>query len=249
MENYFALIVLSGSALNAALVIFATKEYVKYRREKNEFLFKQKIDVIKTKERKQLVNYISSELHDNISQMISLAIMKSASLQNNNEGINLINIQNILNKTLVDVRYLIKTIKLRESADFDLDYQIEELVNILNQSTPIKFIKKGNVPLLDSERKYLLLRIIQELLNNVLKYSKANKVKITFENSHTTSVLRIGHNGESFKPIDADYTKGYGLTNIVENTKLLNGVLDFESHNSNIMLEFPLLKENRNMET
>jgi signal transduction histidine kinase len=238
MDSY-VLIILSVSAINIILVIFSLKEYATYKREKNEYLFKRKIEEVKDKERKQLVNYITSELHDNISQMISLAIMNSGTLKVEKNEKAFINIQNILNKTLTDVRYLIKTIKLRESFDFDLDYQIEDLINILNQSTSISFSKVGKAPTLDNERKYLLFRILQELLSNILKHSKANSVEVLFENTDTLSILRIAHNGEKFQPVNEDFQKGYGLSNIIENTKLLSGKLHFESENSNVILKLP----------
>jgi len=239
MDNYFTLIILSVSIVNIGLVIIAIKQYLDYVREKKEYLFIQKIEEIKDKERKQLINYISSELHDNISQMISLSVMSLGTLKDANNVDDIGNIRKLLNKTLTDVRYLIKTIKLRESFDFDLDLQIQELIDFLNQSTDIVFLRSGKAPLLDNERKYLLLRIIQELLNNILKYSKAQKVKLIFENHSSTTFLRIVHNGESFQPSDKDFQKGYGLTNILENTKLLNGAVRFEYKDSNIIIELP----------
>lgn|SRR5690554_292589 len=239
MDDYFVLIILSISTINIILTIFSLKEYVAYKREKDEILFKKKIEEIKDKERKQLVSYISSELHDNISQMISLAIMNSGTLKEENYENRIINIQYILNKALTDVRYLIKTIKLRESINLDLDNQIEDLINILNQSTAINFSKVGKAPVLNNERKYLLFRILQELLSNILKHSKANSVEVLFENIDTLSILRIAHNGEKFQPVNEDFQKGYGLSNIIENTKLLSGKLHFESENSNVILKLP----------
>lgn len=241
MDSY-VLIILSVSIVNIILVIFSLREYTVYKREKEEYLFKRKIEEIKDKERKQLVNYITSELHDNISQMVSLAIMNSGTLKVEKNDKAFINIQNLLNKTLSDVRYLIKTIKLRESFDLDLDYQIEDLINVLNQSTSISFSKVGKAPVLDNERKYLLFRILQELLNNILKHSKANNVDVIFENINTLLILRIVHNGKKFKPTNEDFQKGYGLSNIIENTKLLNGKLNFESENSNIILKLPTIE-------
>lgn len=239
MDDYFVLIILSVSIVNIILVIFSLREYTAYKREKDEILFKKKIEEIKDKERKQLVSYISSELHDNISQMISLVIMNSGTLKEENYENRIINIQYILNKALTDVRYLIKTIKLRESINLDLDNQIEDLINILNQSTAINFSKVGKAPVLNNERKYLLFRILQELLSNILKHSKANNVKVIFENTNTLSILRIVHNGKKFQPKNEDFQKGYGLSNIIENTKLLNGKLNFESENSNVILKLP----------
>lgn len=222
-------------------MFIASKSYWNYKREKKEINFIKTVNSIKYRERIQLVNYISSELHDNISQMISLAIMNLSSIveiENKNKSNN--NSLMLLNKALEDIRYLIKTIKLRESNNQELDMQIDELISILNIATSIKYIKTGIAPSLDKERNYLILRIIQELLNNILKYSYAENVWLSVDNSDISAIqFFINHDGIKFKPTIVDFQKGLGLTNIVENTKLLKGDLRFEYQRYNNVLKIP----------
>ncbi|HET7898011.1 MAG TPA: ATP-binding protein, partial [Flavisolibacter sp.] len=70
-------------------------------------------------------------------------------------------------------------------------------------------------------KKLALFRIIQEQLNNIIKYAKANTVSIILRLTHDNVLLQIKDNGIGF---DMNRTKkGLGITNISNRADLLGG--------------------------
>lgn len=237
MNFIFPIVIILALALNIVLFFLVIRELKLYHDKRKNKAFKKSIEKIKVKERLQLINLISSELHDNISQMISLAKMNVKSLDSNtvNEKTK-DTIILLLGKSLSDIRYLNKMIKLQETRDIDVNRQIDELVEMLNQSSIINFKKNGQILHLGQETNFLLFRIMQELLNNLMKHSKASDVEIKVDKE----MISIFHNGINFIASKNDYNKGSGLTNIEENKKLLNAEIEYSTNNPKIKIKLPL---------
>ncbi|HID92943.1 MAG TPA: sensor histidine kinase, partial [bacterium (Candidatus Stahlbacteria)] len=76
-------------------------------------------------------------------------------------------------------------------------------------------------------------RAVQEALTNVLKHSKANKVKIQLKSNDKFVELRIEDNGVGFrvkKVLDTEKKDGsLGLLGMHERIKLVGGTLDIIS--------------------
>ena len=237
MNIIFPVVIILVLALNIVLFFLVIRELKLYYDKRKDKAFKKSIEKIKVKERIQLINLISSELHDNISQMISLAKMNVKSLDSNTVNQKTKeNIISLLGKSLSDIRYLNKMIKLQETRDIDVNRQIEELIEVLNQSSTIDFKKNGQILQLGQEKNFLLFRIMQELLNNLMKYSKASDVEIKVDKE----IISIFHNGISFIPLKEDYNKSFGLTNINENKMLLNAEIEYSTNNPKIKIKLPL---------
>ncbi|HRP89441.1 MAG TPA: hypothetical protein PKX92_05335 [Edaphocola sp.] len=236
MNFIFPIVIILVLVLNIVLVFLIIQELKLYYDKRKDKAFKKSIEKVKVKEREQLINLISSELHDNISQIVSLAKMNVNSLDSNTVNPKTKdNIISLLEKSLSDIRYLIKMIRLQEKRDIDADRQIDELIEVLNKSSIINFKKSGQIVQSGQETTFLLFRIIQELLNNVLKYSNASDVEIKVDKE----VISIFHNGISFIPSNNDYLKGFGLTNINENKKLLNAEIEYNTNNPKIKIKLP----------
>ena len=205
------------------------------------------IETKKNDERKRLVNFISSELHDNISQLVSLALMNTNAVQETQENKkHKKNIHDLLSKSLKDLKFIINTIQLSETIEIDLEYHLEQIINNLNRSTNIVFKRIGQAPALNNDKNYILLRILQELLTNILKHSEATCVNITFHNYFNKSNVHVTHDGIKFKPIKKDFNKGNGLKNIHDNINLLNGNIYYEFENCNTIIKLPLTRVWRN---
>jgi two-component system, NarL family, sensor kinase len=82
---------------------------------------------------------------------------------------------------------------------------------------------------LDSQMEVVLYRIIQELLNNVLKYAEATEaqVQLTWVDNHLS--VTVEDNGKGFDVKTLDANKGAGLRNVQARVDYLNGTLDIQS--------------------
>ncbi len=73
-----------------------------------------------------------------------------------------------------------------------------------------------------------VLRIIQEILTNGVKYVKAGQLQLNISTAHNQIRIAYHDNGPGFDPSDKD-SKGLGLNNIFERTRILGGSAVLES--------------------
>ncbi|HHY73754.1 MAG TPA: hypothetical protein GX497_11165 [Bacillus bacterium] len=81
---------------------------------------------------------------------------------------------------------------------------------------------------LDNEYFLLFYRIIQELLNNAAKHSKADRIQIQLENIKNTICLNYSDNGIGFN-INEVTENHFGLSGIYERVKSVEGQIELDS--------------------
>ena len=85
---------------------------------------------------------------------------------------------------------------------------------------------------LKPENELIIFRIIQELVNNILKHSNASFIHLTQNTSGQRFFIRLHHDGRGLT--QADFEKlgksnvGLGLKNIQSRLKVLQGKIFFE---------------------
>jgi signal transduction histidine kinase len=100
---------------------------------------------------------------------------------------------------------------------------------------------------LKTEKELIIFRIIQELVNNILKHSNASFIHLTQNVHGETFYLRLHHDGKGL--VQADFDKlnkssgGLGIKNISSRMKVLQGTIYFEKDISQtyykVTLELP----------
>lgn len=97
----------------------------------------------------------------------------------------------------------------------------------------------------EGDREKALFRILQELVNNALKYSEAKHVAIHFQFSNAQLLVQYQDDGQGFDR--AAYSqrqdKSFGLKNIERHLAFLNGELDYKTSPGNgveVNLNLPL---------
>ena len=78
---------------------------------------------------------------------------------------------------------------------------------------------------LNSQQSVALYRIVQEALTNIVKHSKATKVKISLDCRENKLGLEITDNGIGFKTTQKNKANSFGLLGMKERVYLLDGVL------------------------
>jgi two-component system, NarL family, sensor kinase len=97
------------------------------------------------------------------------------------------------------------------------------------------------------EQELLIFRIIQELINNIIKHSNAGFIHLTQNTTATHMYVRLHHDGKGIVQAEFDklnqLSQGLGLKNIASRMKVLNGRIFFEIDNSQtyykVTLEIP----------
>lgn len=141
-----------------------------------------------------------------------------------------------------EVRQSVKLLRENTLETESLENLIESLVTDFHQSTGILPSTQINLPIaLPQEIVTPVYRIVQEAVNNICKYAKANKVEIELTANQNTLILSIHDNGRGFKPEEAHF--GFGLQGMQERVAILRGQFYLNSapgEGCQIQVEIPL---------
>lgn len=182
---------------------------------------------------------ISQELHDNIGQMLSVVKISLAVLPVDKQHEAFDPIQNsrqILNKAIVDLSNLTKSLHTDRITEIGLAESIGFEVDAVRKSgiLDIQYEVKGTEIHFDDQKKIFLFRMFQEILNNILKHSQANTVKITLDYPGDNKfALSIQDNGVGFnveeKRKGVSSSSGVGLKSLFNRAQLLGAELTMTS--------------------
>ncbi|PZD77109.1 tetratricopeptide repeat protein [Mesonia sp. K7] len=170
---------------------------------------------------------ISQELHDGVAAMIGAAKMSLESiphLAQEKQQEQLSKVRRILENTHADVRYiahnLLPTVLEKEglikaTSHFAFEINETKLVNISVTDN------NSNAQELSPQLQLMLFRVIQELVNNIIKHSQAQKAEIIFSNSPNGLQIEISDDGIGYD--DTEGTGNQGLYSITKRLKSIGG--------------------------
>lgn len=169
---------------------------------------------------------IGEELHDNISQILATVKLYLHEAMNEEEPRSELISRSHKNVCLVieEIRKLSKLLISPSLNDIGLMASIKELIyNIqLVKKIKIKINRAGLADdTLNKEQQITIYRILQEQLNNIIKYADASSVNIEISKVGDMLSLIITDNGKGFDP--SLRRNGIGLINIASRAELLNG--------------------------
>ncbi|RMD48563.1 MAG: PAS domain S-box protein [Ignavibacteria bacterium] len=190
-------------------------------------------------------NRISRELHDHIGQKLLFVKMQTEVIKNTKK----LN-EEILDKTLEtlsdlhkDIRSIIYSLYPAELEKFGLVDSIQLLVDKTSKigNVKVNFKISGEYHRLNIKTELNCYRIVQEILNNILKHAEAKRIDInlTFENNILQ--IEIVDDGKGFD-LNKLHSPGYGLVSIRERTRLLNGHVEINSElgkGTQVIIDFP----------
>ncbi|WP_394758219.1 ATP-binding protein [Flavobacterium sp.] len=181
-------------------------------------------------------NKISAVLHDHVSAVLSSVGLHLSAFENSltKEQVTDLKKTRALLKDAHDrVRDLSHELVPPLLVKFGLQFALKDLCeNNTNTLLNFKFISK-----LDKERRYhaefetKIFFIVSELLNNVMKHSKASKSKLTLEEFDNNLHIIIEDNGIGFntKNTSRKTNNGFGITQIRARIKNMQGDMKIKS--------------------
>lgn len=206
-----------------------TLEMTQLKQTYDQELLKSQLEI-----QEQTFRSISLEIHDNIGQVLSLAKLNLGILSQQQSNLPmLIDTRNLLTKAIADLRDLSKGLSPERVADIDLaesigyEMQMLEKTGVYNTTLEIK----GVVYALPKEKKIILFRILQEVLNNVVKHAGATKLAVVMHYGQELFRLLITDNGSGFdttKKMDQGIN-GIGIINIQNRSKLIGATCSINS--------------------
>ncbi len=175
---------------------------------------------------------VGAELHDNINQILATAqLYLTAGMKDSSDLHEMIRkgqdcivlaVQEIRNLSKILVAPLFDATSLKQA----LETITADIGRIMGLQIHTELGELDTVELSEIH-KLTIYRIVQEQLNNIMKYAEASEISITVRISGKLIRLLVSDNGKGFDPsLQSD---GVGLINIHNRAELLNGKVEIDS--------------------
>ena len=198
-------------------------------------------------------NRIAADLHDDVGPLLATArLYLNENLVNQEPAAQLQSIysaKQIIDDAIQLIRNISHSMMPPTLKNFGLESAMSDLFQKINGSGVINASVRFHDyrVRLKTEQELLIFRIIQELINNIIKHSQAGFIHLTQNTNATHSYLRIHHDGNGIVQTEFDrlnhVSSGLGLKNIANRIRVLNGKIIFEIDPSHsyykVTLEIP----------
>ena len=166
-------------------------------------------------------NPIARDIHDGVGHLLTRGILQVAALklatQDAQQREQLQQLKDTLDTAMTATRHSVHN--TRQDALF-LDQEVQALVDAFT-FCEVRYTNQSLTEL-SLNQKYVLMAIIQEALNNVMKHSNATLVTITLSQLAGSHALLIADNGTTNTPGDGT---GLGLSAMEERVRGLGGTM------------------------
>jgi two-component system NarL family sensor kinase len=184
----------------------------------------------------QTMQTIGADLHDNVGQLLSLTSLTLNSIVVDNPEKAQQKIDAVIDLTkqaIKEMRLLGKLLQGDQLIVLGLSEAIRHQINWLEKSGHfhINYLCEGNVPASGNSNKDLILfRILQEVLNNIIKHAQANQINLKLIYEESSLALMIHDNGIGFNPDGLlPGQKGMGLLNMHKRAAIVGGEVNVVS--------------------
>lgn len=217
-----------------------------YRRK----LEKQKVQIEKELAIEQERTRMARELHDGLSSMLSgikhsfTALSNQLQLEEDKKTAFQSNI-NKLNDSIVEVRNISQSIVPSGLTPNGFENLVRDYCSSFNYPGSINItynaIDTARMALTE-EQAFHLFRIIQELLQNIMKHAEAANAIVQLNYNKGRLSITVEDDGIGFSNEIIETKKGMGLKNIESRVMLLKGKIDFKSklsEGTSVLIEIP----------
>lgn len=241
-QTEYLLIIILFNILLVAFIVAAISFVIQYKNKKKESiaLLKQQ-HILHQKEllatqieiQTQTMQHIGREIHDNVGQKLTLASLYTQQLAYENEALpindKIAGIGELINNALAELRHLSKSLTDNHIDSNDISILLkEEFAKIELLKKYILKVSITNDPIyLNYQTKSLLLRIVQEFLQNSIKHAACKTIAITLIKQDKI-ILTLSDDGKGFNP-EKLIAKGIGLSNIKKRIALIGGNYSLQS--------------------
>ncbi len=178
---------------------------------------------------------VAMDLHDGLGAILSSARLQVQRIQTEIEKLDNMNLiakaDELLSSASSEVRRIAHNMMPDALINLGLKEAIEDLTDQINQTSSLKVETHMYVSgsIYTEQQELFIYRIIQELLNNVIKHAKASTVNIELTESHDACHLTVTDDGVGFDDRDAKGSEGIGLRSVRSRVNYLDGELTIES--------------------
>ncbi len=197
---------------------------------------------------------IAANIHDDIGMMLNVLKLNLNRVHKNIDNTVLVNdilnnSYNILDSSIESIRAISNELQPPTLNKLGFVKGIREACRQINMSGIIEIVVQAEEQdlKLDKKIEIQLYRLTKELLNNIVKHSKAQRVEITIRSKITTLQICITHDGTGISTEEinalAETSTGLGLKSILTRSLIIDAKIDFTAtinQKPQIIVELPL---------
>jgi signal transduction histidine kinase len=195
---------------------------------------------------------IAMDIHDGIGQMLTSLKYQIESIDLTDDAKareKIAEIDQLIKEVIKEVRKVTFNLKPTVLGDYGLQAALNLFIQEIGKLTGIElqYRTAGSIPRLPQKIENNIFRIIQEAINNAIKYSEASKITLSLKQVENEIVFIVQDDGKGFDQNIADarsanLESGRGFFNMYERTEYVNGNLEIQSksgHGTTIRLTVP----------
>jgi signal transduction histidine kinase len=228
----------SASLLVLMLAVAGFQFFRIYLKRKNKLIeekarmaiaFEKTLLNAKLEIQEQTLSHISNEIHDNILQVLGLARLHLNRMEEDGDVQKIVLIDEQMGNAIADLRNLSHSLNPEVIRSTGWIKATQRLLADLEKTGTCKvsFSAEENLPVLEDEKHIILFRMIQEIINNIIKHAGARHLKFTAIKTQGQISIAIEDDGKGFE-LDR-IVKGAGLLNLESRSAMIGANMKIQS--------------------
>ena len=224
LSNEISIIVISSAFLFVVaigiiiLVLVYQKRQLQYLSEKEQLQanFDRQILESRLEIQEQTFRNLSQEIHDNIGQVLSLVRMNLGSMEifkEKNHDELLSTTKMLVAKVIQDLRDLSKVLNADYVSEIGLSQAIGHELDLIARAGiwETQYSTEGEACKFAEKKEVVVFRIVQEVLNNIIKHANGTRIIVKLEYLPSEFLLVVADNGRGFDLRLMEENKQFGL--------------------------------------
>lgn len=238
---------LTASALLLLLgLLYRNSQQKRVISEKDKLLHEERIKFLERQQQivslQSMVNgqetertRIAKDLHDGLGGLFSTVKMHLGTLQHENQELRtnplFVKSYELINTASEEVRRIAHNMMPEVLLKMGVVQATQELCNSISAGKLLNVSMQsyGMEQRLNASTEIMLYRIIQELLNNIMKHAQATEVIVQFNRESNRLTVTVEDNGRGFNLSETDGKNHAGLSSVESRVQYLNGQLSIDS--------------------
>jgi len=236
----FLIYLLSIAIILIFIIAFILINNIKNKRRQQQIFTNNLIKKIDSERER-----ISRDMHDDVG--IKITMLRSMLIKGKTENsLDFDSIENLSQELLEMIRSISRNLHPPTLEISGLKNTLINMISSTCKASNIFFSHEitEEIESLSLDIKLHIYRIIQEALNNSLKYSLANNIRLTAEKKNIFFEFIYYDDGVGVNKVKL--TAGMGLRNMRERSKIINGDISFTSNNNGVKIILRIYENNKN---
>jgi len=193
-------------------------------------LSKEIAKIILTTQEKERIE-VGKELHDNVCQMLAtVKLYLDTGLKDDSYLREFVSLgKDMLMKSMEELRRISKTLAPPSLGLLPLEQSLSDLVHTIHIARKEIYLDIDGLDedMIHHELRVSIYRIVQEQLNNILKYADATRIDVSIHQRDGRLCIQVKDNGKGFDT--SQKRTGIGITNMISRVNVFGGKIQIDA--------------------